>query len=476
MMSKLLFPRRVAILGSSGSIGRNTLEVIAESEGRLEAVLLSVHRRTDILAAQIRQLAVRSVAEQIHAAGNRLRDDKISCKTVLPRWVVVTDELADRAPLEDLPLSVEIFFGYDALCELVRRPEIDIVLSAIVGSVGLTSTWSALETGKTVALANKESLVMGGSLITDLAHATGGRLIPVDSEHSAIMQALQSWRMEGGLPESEHVAHSGTLQPLETVEQPVEQPVETLEPATTPTEKVVSSSALCCSELPELSADFKSVVRKLILTASGGPFRSWTLDELAKVTVGDALIHPTWEMGKKITVDSATLMNKALEIIEARWFFGISVENIEIVIHPQSVVHSMVEFVDGSTLAQLSPPDMRLPIQLALNYPYRFNGPSLRLDWSKALLLEFYPPDLERFPALALGLEVAEVAGTAGAVVNAANETAVNAFLENRLAFQEIVPVCRSVLEHHHYEQRPTLARLLELDQWARKETEQRIG
>jgi 1-deoxy-D-xylulose-5-phosphate reductoisomerase len=181
-------------------------------------------------------------------------------------------------------------------------------------------------------------------------------------------------------------------------------------------------------------------------------------------------------MGKKITVDSATLMNKALEIIEARWFFGIPVGKIEIVIHPQSIVHSMVEFVDGSTIAQMSPPDMRLPIQLALNYPNRFNGPSLRLDWKKSLSLEFYPPDTERFPALALGLEVAEVAGTAGAVVNAANETAVAAFLENRVAFQEIVKICRTVLEHHHYEQRPTLTRLLELDQWARKETELRIG
>ncbi|MDR1269018.1 MAG: 1-deoxy-D-xylulose-5-phosphate reductoisomerase [Planctomycetaceae bacterium] len=449
------FPRRVAILGSSGSIGRNALEVIAESEGRLEAVLLSVHRRTDILAAQIRQLAVRSVAEQIHTAGKNDTHGKILGKTfgktfgktlgktALPRWVVVTDETADRTPLEDLPFGVEVFFGHEALCKLVRQPEIDIVLSAIVGSAGLTSTWSALETGKTVALANKESLVMGGSLITDLARETGGRLIPVDSEHSAIMQSLQSWKMESGLPESKYFGDSKNLETSDSQ-----------------------------SPLPNL----QSVVRKIILTASGGPFRSWRLEELAKVTVRDALIHPTWEMGKKITVDSATLMNKALEIIEARWFFGVPVGQIEIVIHPQSIVHSMVEFVDGSTIAQMSPPDMRLPIQLALNYPNRFHGLSLRLDWKKAMSLEFYPPDLERFPALALGLEVAEVAGTAGAVVNAANETAVTAFLENRLAFQEIVKVCRSVLEHHHYEQRPTLSRLLELDQWARKETEQYIN
>ncbi|MDR0705184.1 MAG: 1-deoxy-D-xylulose-5-phosphate reductoisomerase [Planctomycetaceae bacterium] len=444
-MSVPPFPRRVAILGSSGSIGRNALEVIAESEGRLEVVLLSVHRRTDIVVEQIRQLAVRSVADHIHAAGKNAIQPKIT----LPHWVVVTDETADRTPLEDLPSGIEVFFGHDALCELVRQSEVDIVLSAIVGSAGLTSTWSALEKGKMVALANKESLVMGGSLITDLAQKTGGLLIPVDSEHSAIMQSLQSWKMESGLPE------------------PESEPLENSGNETTLAEIHPNQSPL---------SHLQSVIHKIILTASGGPFRSWTLEELAKVTVHNALIHPTWEMGKKITIDSATLMNKALEIIEARWFFGIPVGKIEIVIHPQSIVHSMVEFVDGSTIAQMSPPDMRLPIQLALNYPNRFNGTSLRLDWKKSLMLEFYPPDIERFPALALGLEVAEVAGTAGAVVNAANETAVAAFLEHRLAFQEIVKICRAVLEHHHYEQRPTLKRLLELDQWARKEAEQRIG
>ncbi len=423
-------PRRVAVLGSSGSIGRSSLEVIAESNGRLEATLLAVHRRTDILVQQVRQLAVRSVAERIHASEGDSGAGAAPWRqeTSLPRWVVVTDPEADRTPLEDLPPGIEVFFGHEALCELVQKPEIDVVLSAIVGSAGLTSTWNALEAGKTVALANKESLVMGASLITELARKTGGRLIPVDSEHSAIMQALQSWRMNSDA-----------------------------------TETVVSPSMNDADE-------------KIILTASGGPFRTWSLEELAKVTVKDALAHPTWEMGRKITIDSATLMNKALEIIEARWFFEIPVGRIEVVIHPQSIVHSMVEFVDGSTLAQLGLPDMRLPIQLALNYPNRFDGPAQRMDWKKCLTLDFYPPDMERFPALALGLEVAEVAGTAGAVVNAANETAVAAFLEKRLAFQDIVRVCCSVLEHHQYEQRPTLERLLELDAWARKETERWIS
>ncbi|MCL2742436.1 MAG: 1-deoxy-D-xylulose-5-phosphate reductoisomerase, partial [Planctomycetaceae bacterium] len=307
--------RRVAVLGSSGSIGRGALEVIANSEERLEAVLLSVHRRTDILADQVRRMAVRSVASQIHGdSGTDSSSDSHSThqavrKVNLPRWVVVTDETADRTPLDDLPPGIEICYGHKALCELVRRPEIDVVLSAIVGSAGLTSTWNALEAGKTVALANKESLVMGGSLLTELAKQNGGHLIPVDSEHSAVMQVLQSWRMR-------------QLNYL--------------------TPDISSARA-------DNYENLNQVVEKIILTASGGPFRTWSLADLAKVTVEEALAHPTWTMGRKITVDSATLMNKALEIIEARWFFDIPVSKIEVAIHPQSIVHSLVEFIDGST-------------------------------------------------------------------------------------------------------------------------------
>jgi len=427
-------PRRIAVLGSSGSIGQSALEVIAESEGRLEAVLLSVHRRTDLLADQIRRLAVRSVAERMPST----QSGASPSKTRLPQCVVVTDETADRAPLDDLPPGIELLFGHDALCEYVRRPEIDIVLSAIVGSAGLTSTWAALEAGKTVALANKESLVLGGALLTDLARKTGGCLLPVDSEHSAILQCIQSWQIEGrGVG------------------------------------PVVGDSGRDTNPEPRTP---NSVIEKLILTASGGPFRTWALDELAKVSVEAALAHPTWTMGKKITIDSATLMNKALEIIEARWFFDIPVGKINVVIHPQSIVHSMVEFIDGSTIAQLSPPDMRLPIQLALNYPHRFNGPSSRIDWKNRQTLEFYAPDPDRFPAIGLGLEVAETAGTSGAVVNAANEVAVTEFLDGKLPFSRIVPTCRAVLEHHHYEPRPTLQRVLELDQWARTVAKELIG
>jgi 1-deoxy-D-xylulose-5-phosphate reductoisomerase len=283
-----------------------------------------------------------------------------------------------------------------------------------------------------VALANKESLVVGGALMVEMAQSGGQetarsqedgaastalegchatpRLLPVDSEHSAVLQAMAS----GGREE----------------------------------------------------------VERIILTASGGPFRSLSLEALEKVTVEDALAHPTWNMGKKITIDSATLMNKALEIIEARWLFDLAPEEIAVMIHPQSVVHSMVEFRDGAVLAQMSPPDMKMPIQYAVEYPRRRPACARRLDWSEAMTMEFLPPDPERFPAIGLGLEVARVGGTAGAVVNAANEEAVSAFLEHRLPFSQITRICQSILDKHHYEASPTLERLFELDRWARKEVE----
>jgi 1-deoxy-D-xylulose-5-phosphate reductoisomerase len=211
-------------------------------------------------------------------------------------------------------------------------------------------------------------------------------------------------------------------------------------------------------------------VRRIILTASGGPFREMSLEQLKQVTVDEALAHPTWDMGPKITIDSATMMNKALEIIEARWLFNVQAERIAVVIHPQSVVHSMVEFVDGSVVAQMSPPDMKLPIQYALEYPERWPGVAERFDWSKPWQLEFEPADADRCPALELGFECARSGGTTGAVLNAANEAAVEAFLQGELHFTEIIPACRSVLESHQFEANPTLEQLVELDQWARDE------
>jgi len=291
---------------------------------------------------------------------------------------------------------------------LAADPGVDIVVSAIVGSAGLRSTWAALETGKTIALANKESLVVGGPLVTKLARRNGAKIIPVDSEHSAVFQALQAGRHEE--------------------------------------------------------------VRRVVLTASGGPFRTFTPEQLAKVTVADALAHPTWAMGPKITVDSATLMNKALEIIEARWLFDLSADQISVVIHPQSIVHSMVEYRDGSVIAQLSPPDMKLPIQYALTWPRRCEGTAAKLDWSRSMELRFEPPDFERFGALKLGLEVAAAGGTAGAVLNGANEAAVAMFLDGKLSFREIVPVCRNILHNHNFDPNPSLEQVLEVDRWARRE------
>jgi 1-deoxy-D-xylulose-5-phosphate reductoisomerase len=375
--------RRIAILGSTGSIGRSAVEVAAAFPGVLRVVGLAANRDVPRLIEQAWLLR--------------------------PRWVVIADrEAANTCPRGELPPGVEVLVGPEAVVQIASHPEVDTVLAAIVGRAGLESTWAAISAGKTVALANKETLVVAGPLVMERAKQTAAVVIPVDSEHSAIFQAIQA----GGRP----------------------------------------------------------YLNRVILTASGGPFRNHSPEQLARVTVEEALSHPTWQMGKKITIDSATLMNKALEIIEARWLFDLQPEQIEVVIHPQSVVHALVEFVDGSVIAQLSPPDMRLPIQLALTWPERHPGPAKKLDWSQVLRLDFEPPDLDRFPALRLGMQVATVGGTAGAVLNAANEVAVDAFLRGQIKFSQIVPLCRRALEEHPFEPHPTLERLLELDIWTRQE------
>ncbi|MBM4092338.1 MAG: 1-deoxy-D-xylulose-5-phosphate reductoisomerase [Planctomycetes bacterium] len=375
--------RNVAILGSTGSIGCSTLDVVRAIGDKLSIAVLSAHRRLAELCAQ--------------AVEHR------------PRWVVATDRHAgSQFDWSRLPSGTSVRTGYDELCELVGSADIDIVVAAIVGSAGLTGTWAAVAAGKTVALANKEALVVAGPLVMDLAKRRGATILPVDSEHCAVFQCLQAGRREDAA--------------------------------------------------------------RVILTASGGPFRDWTTEQLRDVTVEQALAHPTWSMGPKITVDSATMMNKAFEIVEARWLFDLDPAQIEVVVHPQSIVHSLVEFVDGSVIAQLGPPDMRLPIQFALTYPDRRPGPAAKLDLTEALQLEFVPADRERFPALALGHEVARAGGTTGAVLNAANEAAVAMFLDRRLRFTEIVPACRAILDNHDFDPNPTLDGLLRLDAWARQE------
>ncbi|MBV8268691.1 MAG: 1-deoxy-D-xylulose-5-phosphate reductoisomerase [Planctomycetaceae bacterium] len=374
----------VVILGSTGSIGQSALSVIAHDGGaRLRARGLSAHSNREVLVEQAR--------------------------TFRPRFITLTDpEAAASVDGQLRGIGVEMLSGTDGLVRMVQDPETDRVLNAIVGAAGLRGTWAALEAGKVVALANKETLVVAGPLVMDLARRRGGALLPVDSEHSAIFQALRS----------------GTARE----------------------------------------------VRRVVLTSSGGPFRGRSRRELRDVSPAEALRHPTWRMGPKISIDSATLMNKALEVVEARWLFGLEPDQIEVVVHPESVVHSMVEFVDGSILAQLSPPDMRLPIQYALTYPDRVAGACLRLELSRAFGLTFEPPDRETFPCLDLGFEVMRRGGTAGAALNAANEAAVARFLDGTIGFLDIPRACRAALDHHPYDSRPTLEDLWKVDAWARQE------
>ncbi len=375
--------RRVAIVGSTGSIGTNALDVAAAHPERIAIVGLCGHANGALLADQ--------------------------CRRFRPRVAVLTDRQAfERADRAKFPVETDLRYGHDAVCDLVRAADVDVVLAAIVGAAGLTGTCAALEAGKTVALANKETLVVGGPRVMELAHRRGGRILPVDSEHSAIFQALTG-----------HTA-----------------------------------------------AD----VAKVVLTASGGPFRGKTAEELTHVTTEQALCHPTWRMGPKITVDSATLMNKSLEVIEAHWLFDLTAEQIDVIVHPESIVHSFVEFVDGSVLAQLSPPDMRLPIQYALLYPDRVAGPAKKLDWRILAGLHFERPDRATFGALDLGFEAIRRGGTCGAVLNGANEAAVAKFLAHEIGFLDIARSVRAVLEAHDFDPSPTLDGLLAADRWARQE------
>jgi len=376
-------PRRSVVLGSTGSIGTNTLDVAAALPDHVQIVGLVAHTRWQDLATQ--------------------------CQKFRPRSAVLTHRAAfDAADRNLFPRETKLEYGDDAACKLVASADVDVVVSAIVGAAGLRGTWAAIEAGKTIALANKETLVVAGPLVMQFARERQAAILPVDSEHSAIAQALTG-----------HTAND---------------------------------------------------VHRVVLTASGGPFRGRKTTELEDVSVEEALKHPTWVMGPKITIDSASLMNKALEVIEARWLFDLRAEQIDVIVHPESIVHSFVEFLDGSVLAQLSPPDMRLPIQLALTHPSRCAGPARRLNWSEFRTLNFEPPDRETFQALELGFEVARNGGTCGAVLNAANEAVVARFLNCEVGFLDIARCARAILDAHHYDPAPTLESLWALDAWARQE------
>ncbi|MCG8408233.1 MAG: 1-deoxy-D-xylulose-5-phosphate reductoisomerase [Phycisphaerales bacterium] len=378
-------PKRVIILGSTGSIGCSALSVADNLKGEFEIVGLAAQSSWEKMAEQVERYRPKvSVLSDADAA----------------------DRLAERTGQ-----STKVWGGADALERLVKELDCDFVLSGIVGVAGLPATLAAVQRGLTVGLANKESLVVAGQLMVDAAVASGARLIPVDSEHSAIYQSLHSGRHEE--------------------------------------------------------------IERIFLTGSGGPFRTWTQEDMKYVTPAEALKHPTWIMGPKITIDSATLMNKALEIIEAKWLFEVDPDHIEVVIHPESIIHSMVAFHDGSVVAQMGSPDMRTPIQYAMTYPRRLTGCGDRLDFSKLERMHFEPPDAERFPSLRLGHEVARKGGTAGAALNAANEAAVAAFLDEQIGFLDIVPIVEDVLTRHTFDEKPTLATLMAVDTWARKEVSQ---
>jgi len=366
--------KRLAILGSTGSIGQQTLEVVRALPHRFRIVGLAAGQNTKLLAQQISEFQPRFVCHQ------------------------------DKEALTHLTSA-----GYEFLSleDIACHTDVDIAVIATSGKSGLLPTLAALKAGKNVALANKESLVMAGDIITSEAKLNTARILPIDSEHSAIWQCLHG-------------------------------------------------------ETKELA--------QLILTASGGPFRHYSPAQLNEVTVEQALKHPSWQMGKKVTIDSATLMNKGLEVIEAHWLFDMPFDNIRVVIHPQSIIHSMVEFVDGSVKAQLSYPDMRLPIQYALSYPERFSNPQLpRLNWDNISSLTFEQPDLDNFPCLKLAIEAGKAGGTCPTVLCAADEAAVELFLSRHIKFTDIARLVEWTLEQHQIVSHPTLDEIIEADGWARQ-------
>jgi 1-deoxy-D-xylulose-5-phosphate reductoisomerase len=379
----LFVTKRIAILGSTGSIGKNALRVIDSLGPQYEVVALSAHSSVELLAEQARRYK--------------------------PDFVAITNsDYAEQLRGFIGDLDIEILAGPDGLIKIAELQEVDVVLTAVVGAAGLPAVFAAGRKGKRLAIANKEPLVIAGELLKKEIEKNGGIILPVDSEHSAVFQAMQSGS--------------------------------------------------------------KEEVNKIILTASGGPFRQATAEDIRNVTLEQALAHPVWDMGPKITIDSATMMNKAFEIIEARWLFDIPVEKIEVLIHPESIVHSIVEFVDGSMIAQLGEPDMCLPIQYALTYPARVAGIARTLRLEEIGTLTFEKPNPEAFRALSLGYEVARTGGTAPVVFNAANEAAVEEFLAGRIKFVNIIEIIENCLNRHNVKPTVSLEEVLEADAWARRE------
>jgi 1-deoxy-D-xylulose-5-phosphate reductoisomerase len=381
--------KQIAILGSTGSIGTQALQVIEAHADLYEVYALTANNNAALLIEQARKF--------------------------MPEAVVIANEVhynKVKEALADLPIKV--FAGADALCQVVAMEPVDLVLASLVGYAGLRPTMEAIRAGKAIALANKETLVVAGELITRLANEYRVPILPVDSEHSAIFQCL------------------------------VGEPVEAVE--------------------------------KIILTASGGPFRTWTAEQIARATSAQALKHPNWDMGAKVTVDSASMMNKGFEVMEAKWLFGVKADDIQVVVHPQSVVHSMVQFIDGSIKAQLGSPDMRLPIQYAFSYPYRLTSDFPRVDFAQLGSLTFEEPDSVRFPNLRLAFEAIRKGGNMPCILNAANEVCVDAFLHDRIGFLRMSDVNAEVMSRIPFILHPTYDDYVETDRIAREMARQIIN
>jgi 1-deoxy-D-xylulose-5-phosphate reductoisomerase len=381
--------KKISILGSTGSIGCSALDVIEKNLERFQVVALAAGENISLLKKQIEKFKPKVVAVSTKESALKLRE-ALTAKN-----------------------KVKIFYDKEGLKEIASFPSTDIVISAISGSAGLIPTLAAIEAGKDIALANKETMVMAGEIVTKTAIKKRVKIIPVDSEHSAIFQCLEG--------------------------------------------------------------QTRQKLRRIILTASGGPFLNFTRNELKKVSLSQTLRHPNWKMGKKITIDSASMMNKGLEVIEAKWLFNVDISDIDVLIHPQSIVHSLVEFIDGAFLAQMGIPDMKIPIAYALTYPERIINDLPALDLVKIGKLEFLKPDIKKFPCLSLAYAAGLCGGTAPVVLNAADEVAVSAFMKKKIRFIDLPKIIEKVLIIHSVIHTPSLDDILQADLWARRETEKTI-
>jgi 1-deoxy-D-xylulose-5-phosphate reductoisomerase len=381
-------PRGLSILGATGSIGTQTLEVVRLFPEQFDVQALTCGTNVELLAEQVREFRPAMVAVGTEAHAQELRDRLGGAAT-----------------------DVDVRVGKEGLCAAATREDVDVVMAAVVGFAGLRPVLAALRAEKTVALANKETMVVGGSIVRDALEGNDAQLLPVDSEHSAIFQCL--------------------------------------------------------------AGESERSVEEVVLTASGGPFRTRAADTFGDITVDEALDHPNWSMGPKITIDSATMMNKGLEVIEAKWLFDLDVDQIRVLVHPQSIVHSMVTFSDGAIKAELGVPDMKVPIQYALSYPGRWAAPHERLDWAEVTRLDFERPDTDKFPCLRLAFEALDVGGTAPAVLNAANEAAVDLFLNEKISFLDIPRCIEQALGGHSPTVSPTLDEVAAADRAARRQVQE---